>query len=119
LQDVVFGLQVHYAVMTYNIPFFSSSLFDTGRERYGKLRQSIEHFLVMQVGITAFRFIDDKNKYKASKYTFYVFPRSFASINNIFMCQSSSLEFLCQNNFDFNKVRRVIFSEKTIMLRLY
>lgn len=69
----------------------------------------------MQVGITAFRFIEDKNKYKASKYTFYVFPRSFASVDNIFMCQSSSLEFLCQNHFDFNKVRIVIFSEKAIM----
>ncbi|XP_023704440.1 pre-piRNA 3'-exonuclease trimmer isoform X3 [Cryptotermes secundus] len=84
-------------------PAFKPSLFDTGSERYGKLRRSTEHFLIMQVGITAFRFIEDKNKYKASKYTFYVFPRSFASIDNIFMCQSSSLEFLCQNHFDFNK----------------
>lgn len=84
-------------------PEFKPSLFDTGSERYDKLSQGIERFLIMQVGITTFRFIEDENKYKASKYTFYVFPSSFASIDNVFMCQSSSLEFLHKNYFDFNK----------------
>jgi len=66
----------------------------------------------MEVGITAFRCIQNKNKYEANRYTFYVFPRSFAFIDNTFMCQASSLEFLCQHNFDFNKVRNVIYLKK-------
>ncbi|XP_069669243.1 pre-piRNA 3'-exonuclease trimmer-like isoform X3 [Periplaneta americana] len=86
-------------------PEYKPSLFDTGNERYKKLRLSIEQFLVMEVGITTFRCIEDEYKFEANRYTFYIFPRSFASVDNKFMCQASSLEFLCQNNFDFNKVR--------------
>ncbi|XP_069669242.1 pre-piRNA 3'-exonuclease trimmer-like isoform X2 [Periplaneta americana] len=84
-------------------PEYKPSLFDTGNERYKKLRLSIEQFLVMEVGITTFRCIEDEYKFEANRYTFYIFPRSFASVDNKFMCQASSLEFLCQNNFDFNK----------------
>lgn len=79
------------------------SLFDTGSERYDKLRLSIEQFVVMEVGITTFQFIEEKYKYVANRYTFYVYPRSFGSVDTKFMCQASSLEFLCQHNFDFNK----------------
>lgn len=93
---------------------FSPSLFDTSNERYDKLRRSVQHFIIMQIGICTFRFVQDKNKYEASRYTFYIFPKSFASVDNKFMCQASSLEFLCQHDFDFNKVRKVVHSEKTI-----
>ncbi|KAJ9597777.1 hypothetical protein L9F63_011385 [Diploptera punctata] len=82
---------------------YKSSLFDSGSERYDKLRRNIEHFLVMEVGISAFQFVEDENKYVANTYTFYVFPRSFGSIETKFMCQASSLEFLYQHKFDFNK----------------
>ncbi|GFG28528.1 hypothetical protein Cfor_08890 [Coptotermes formosanus] len=84
-------------------PELKSSLFDTGAERYDKLRQNIGHFIIMEAGITTFRFVQDKNKYEANKYTFYIFPRSFSSIDSKFTCQASCLEFLCQHNFDFNK----------------
>jgi hypothetical protein len=100
-------------LLVYNIALlFFPSLFDTGNERYNKLRQSIEKFIIMEVGISTFRFVHTKNKYEASRYTFYVFPRSCPTVDNKFMCQASSLEFLCQHNFDFNKVRNVIHSEK-------
>ncbi|KRT86447.1 hypothetical protein AMK59_1834, partial [Oryctes borbonicus] len=36
-------------------------------------------------------------------YTFYVFPKKFYNINSMFVFQSSSLQFLCTYNFDFNK----------------
>ncbi|XP_021916008.1 pre-piRNA 3'-exonuclease trimmer-like isoform X2 [Zootermopsis nevadensis] len=84
-------------------PDFKASLFDTSNERYDKLRRSVQHFIIMQIGICTFRFVQDKNKYEASRYTFYIFPKSFASVDNKFMCQASSLEFLCQHDFDFNK----------------
>ena len=66
----------------------------------------------MEAGITTFRFFQDKHKYEAKKYTFYLFPRSFSSIDGKFMCQASCLEFLCQHNFDFNKVRYLTCCEK-------
>ncbi|PSN35310.1 Pre-piRNA 3'-exonuclease trimmer [Blattella germanica] len=68
-----------------------------------ELKPSIENFVVMEIGITTFQFVQEENKYLSNKYTFYIFPRSFSSIDSRFMCQASSLEFLCQNNFDFNK----------------
>lgn len=90
---------------------FSPSLFDTGNERYDKVRQNIGQFIIIEAGITTFRFVQDQNKYEADKYTFYLFPRSFSSIDSKFMCQASSLEFLSQHNFDFNKVRNTMCSE--------
>jgi hypothetical protein len=90
----------------------SCSLFDTGAERYDKLRQNIGHFIVMEAGITTFRYVQDQNMYEANEYTFYLFPRSFSSIDSKFMCQASCLEFLCQHNFDFNKVRNITCCEK-------
>jgi hypothetical protein len=68
----------------------------------------------MEIGMTTFRHVQDENKYEASRYSFYVFPRPFGSIDNKFMCQASSLEFLCQHNFDFNKVRYVMYSEENM-----
>jgi hypothetical protein len=91
---------------------FSFSLFDNGAERYDKLRQNVGQFIIMEVGVTTFRFFQDKHKYEAQKYAFYLFPRSFSSLDNKFMCQASCLEFLCQHDFDFNKVRYVTYCEK-------
>ena len=58
----------------------------------------------MQIGITAFQFDQQNYKYVGNRYKFYVYPRSFASLDTKFMCQASSLEFLCQHRFDFNRV---------------
>nr|CAD7461935.1 unnamed protein product [Timema tahoe] len=79
------------------------SLFDNGRERYQKLRQCLGGYIVLQIGLTSFRFCRQGNAYVSTTYNFHVFPRSFFSLDNSFSCQASSLEFLSRHNFDFNK----------------
>nr|CAD7595996.1 unnamed protein product [Timema genevievae] len=79
------------------------SLFDNGRERYHKLRQCLGGYIVLQIGLTSFRFCRQGNAYVSTTYNFHIFPRSFFSLDNSFLCQASSLEFLSRHNFDFNK----------------
>nr|CAD7429727.1 unnamed protein product [Timema monikensis] len=83
--------------------FISRRLFDNGRERYHKLRQCLGGYIVLQIGLTSFRFCRQGNAYVSTTYNFHVFPRSFFSLDNSFSCQASSLEFLSRHNFDFNK----------------
>ncbi|XP_063228328.1 pre-piRNA 3'-exonuclease trimmer-like isoform X2 [Bacillus rossius redtenbacheri] len=79
------------------------SLFDSASERYAKLLRNLDGCIIIQMGLTAFRFHRDENKYVASTYNFYVFPKPFASVDMKFVMQSSSVEFLCLHGFDFNK----------------
>lgn len=58
----------------------------------------------MQIGVSAFAFDAENNSYEVDMYTFYVFPKKFHDMNSMFVFQSSSLQFLCTYNFDFNKV---------------
>ncbi|KAF2897791.1 hypothetical protein ILUMI_08378 [Ignelater luminosus] len=83
---------------------FENSLFDSGNERYAKLRATVEQMIPLQIGLSAFIFDPDNNSYKAHVYTFYIFPRSFTYIDVKFLCQSSSLQFLNAYNFNFNKL---------------
>ncbi|XP_063228329.1 pre-piRNA 3'-exonuclease trimmer-like isoform X3 [Bacillus rossius redtenbacheri] len=87
------------------------SLFDSASERYAKLLRNLDGCIIIQMGLTAFRFHRDENKYVASTYNFYVFPKPFASVDMKFVMQSSSVEFLCLHGFDFNKVLVVKVSE--------
>lgn len=80
------------------------SLFDTAEARYRKLRKTFEQVIPLQIGITPYLFNADSNTYTAEIFTFYVFPKPFFNIDNTFLCQSSSLQFLCTYRFDFNKV---------------
>lgn len=80
------------------------SLFDTPQERYAKLYAIAQEIIPVQVGVTAFLFNPDENSYTGKVYSFYLFPRSFISTDKTFMCQASSLQFLCDHAFDFNKV---------------
>ncbi|XP_048761264.2 poly(A)-specific ribonuclease PARN-like isoform X2 [Ostrea edulis] len=79
---------------------------DTPEERYQKLRKGSCDFLVFQVGLCTFCFNKENNKYEARPFNFYVFPRPYsrAAPDCRFMCQSSSIDFLASQNFDFNKV---------------
>lgn len=89
----------------YRFYFLHFSLFDSPSERYEKLRMLCNQIIPMQIGISAFTFDAENNSYLADVYTFYVFPKKFHSINSLFVFQSSSLQFLCCHNFDFNKVQ--------------
>lgn len=79
-------------------------MFDTPKDRYQKLKESSEKFLAIQLGISAFKYNRDEHKFSASTYTFHLFPRPFPKLDFRFMCQSTSVEFLCNYHFDFNKL---------------
>ncbi|GFO44635.1 poly(a)-specific ribonuclease parn, partial [Plakobranchus ocellatus] len=80
--------------------------FDTPEERYLKLRHGSTDFMLIQFGLCAFKVDEEKRIYEAKPYNFYVFPRpsSRNAPDRRFMCQSSSLDFLICNGFDFNKL---------------
>ena len=81
---------------------------DTPAERYYKLKEGSKDFLLIQFGLCAFTWDKEKSKYVAKPFNFYVFPRQFGrhTPDVRFLCQSSSVEFLAEQNFDFNKLFR-------------
>lgn len=84
--------------------FFIFSLFDTPCIRYNKLQNEMKDFLIIQFGLTTFRFNSDKNQYVSSTYSFYLKPSTFFDKNLKFSCGVQSMEYLYENNFDFKKV---------------
>ncbi|XP_062601439.1 poly(A)-specific ribonuclease PARN-like [Saccostrea cucullata] len=84
---------------------FHISPLDTPEERYQKLRKGSSDFLVFQVGVCTFCYDEENSKYETRPFNFYVFPRphSRAAPDCRFLCQSSSIDFLASQDFDFNK----------------
>jgi len=88
------------------------SLFDDGADRYKKLRENAARgAIINQVGLAIFtrygRGGDGPDEYVCDAYTFYVCPHShFGGHDPAFVLKPSSIEFLAQNNFDFNKFLR-------------
>jgi len=80
--------------------------YDTIEEKYRKLRQGSQNFLLLQYGICCFTWNEAEKKYIAQPFSFYIFPRPYKrNMNDVFFtCQSSSLDFLANNKFNFNKV---------------
>uniref|UniRef100_A0A1B6LCA4 Uncharacterized protein n=1 Tax=Graphocephala atropunctata TaxID=36148 RepID=A0A1B6LCA4_9HEMI len=85
-------------------PKLKNSLFDSCADRYLKLKCSIEQFTIFQFGLAIFHFNRDANQYTVDVYSFYTFPCSFGPVDNRFLCQTTSWEFLQAHNFNFNKV---------------
>nr|CAB3264978.1 poly(A)-specific ribonuclease PARN [Phallusia mammillata] len=85
---------------------FNTTAYDSPPQRYLKLHSNTHNFLLIQFGMCAFRWSDESQKYKAEAFNFYIFPlKSTVSgvPDRIFSCQSSSLDFLTKQGFDFNK----------------
>jgi len=80
--------------------------YNTLEENYLKTKKGSEHFLILQYGICLFTWNEENNRYTAFPFTFNVYPRPYKRYFNdvMFMVQSSCLDFLSQNNFDFNKL---------------
>lgn len=88
------GLRTGKDVNAYNDP----------SECYAHIRETFSDFLVIQFGVSFFRKVG--NEYKNSTFTFYIFPKPSvkSAPDKIFLCQSSAIDFLASNNFDFNKL---------------
>uniref|UniRef100_A0A1A7X650 Poly(A)-specific ribonuclease PARN n=1 Tax=Iconisemion striatum TaxID=60296 RepID=A0A1A7X650_9TELE len=79
---------------------------DTPEERYTKLKKHSMDFLMFQFGLCTFKYNETKSKYITKTFNFYIFPKPFnrTSPDIKFICQSSSIDFLASQGFDFNKV---------------
>lgn len=82
--------------------------FDTPEERYQKIRKGSVDFLLFQFGLCTFKHNPETGKFEAHPFNFYIFPKPFCkdSPDHRFLCQSSSIDFLASQGFDFNKVFR-------------
>nr|XP_048289195.1 poly(A)-specific ribonuclease PARN isoform X3 [Myodes glareolus] len=83
-----------------------TSGFDTPEERYQKLKKHSMDFLLFQFGLCTFKYDHTDSKHITKSFNFYVFPKPFSrsSPDVKFVCQSSSIDFLASQGFDFNKV---------------
>ncbi|KAG7492032.1 hypothetical protein MATL_G00009820 [Megalops atlanticus] len=81
---------------------------DTPEERYQKLKKHSMDFLLFQFGLCTFKYEQLESKYVMKSFNFYIFPKPFnrSSPDIKFICQSSSIDFLANQGFDFNKVFR-------------
>lgn len=82
---------------------------DTPAERYKKIKEGSKSFLVIQFGLCIFLYDKKMKAYKSKSYNFYIFPNS-SGISGTpdpkFLSQASSITFLSNNGFDFNKLFR-------------
>ena len=90
---------------------------DTPQERYAKVRSGCKDFILIQFGLCAFSWDNEAKQYIAKPFNFYIFPRvcNRQCPDVRFLCQSSSIEFLVEHSFDFNK----LFREGISYLRPY
>ncbi|XP_065065727.1 poly(A)-specific ribonuclease PARN-like [Rhopilema esculentum] len=84
----------------------SKVLFDTPAQRYSRLKTDLSGIIIIQYGICSFKWNEETKCYDAKPFNFYIFPRPYKGKEPFFSCQSSSLEFLAGQNFDFNKLIR-------------
>ncbi|CAL7936045.1 unnamed protein product [Xylocopa violacea] len=98
--------------------------YDKPSQYYSKLKARSMDFLLVQFGLSVFTFNTETQKYSQRSYNFYVFPRrlSRAVPDSRFMCQSSSISFLADQGFDFNKLFKLgitylNMSEEAIMMK--
>jgi len=85
-------------------------MYEETSERYRKILKNTESYMQVQFGLCTFKWNKEDKKYTSKAYNFYIFPMTTSSLRSTpdrtFSCQSSSLEFLVNQGFDFNKVFR-------------
>uniref|UniRef100_A0A6G1SAF7 Poly(A)-specific ribonuclease PARN n=1 Tax=Aceria tosichella TaxID=561515 RepID=A0A6G1SAF7_9ACAR len=96
--------------------------FDLPEERFAREVESSRGYFIMQFGLSCFKRLDHL-KYSNRTYNFYIFPQPHklhGDINRTFSVQAHAIQFLCQHNFDFNKLFRhgvsyLTFQEKKLL----
>uniref|UniRef100_A0A8D8JKF0 Poly(A)-specific ribonuclease PARN n=2 Tax=Culex pipiens TaxID=7175 RepID=A0A8D8JKF0_CULPI len=77
--------------------------FDTPEEVYLKTVENSINFIVIQLGLAAFRVDPESGAVSYKCYNFYCFPKGRV---HVFACQGESMRFLADHGFDFNKLFR-------------
>nr|XP_033776700.1 poly(A)-specific ribonuclease PNLDC1 isoform X3 [Geotrypetes seraphini] len=88
-----------HSVLPHNL---KPSLFDSADDWYRKVKSSIQKFTVCQIGLSIF-FKQKSNRFLSYSYNFYLFPLTFGSVDSEFSIQATSIQFLNEFGFDFNK----------------
>ncbi|GES92892.1 poly(A)-specific ribonuclease PARN-like [Rhizophagus clarus] len=97
--------------------------FDDPQSRYTKVRNAATKFLIIQFGICTYTYSEAENTFVARPFNFYIFPANSdrKDYHDIcFMCSGSSLHFLSNCGFDFNKLiaQGIPFLNKTDEIKL-
>ena len=100
-----------------NVKWGAENSFDTPQERYSKLKEGCRDFIIIQFGLCTFTWDKNQELYIAKPFNFFIFPKVWnrQCPDVRFLCQSSSIDFLTEHNFDFNK----LFREGISYLRPY
>ncbi|KAJ8730314.1 hypothetical protein PYW07_017352 [Mythimna separata] len=80
------------------------SIFDSPEDYYLRCMNGSCEFLLIQFGLSAFYWDEKEKHYMNDTYNFYLYPRGRPGPDRMFLCQSSSLDFLASNGFNFNKL---------------
>ena len=67
------------------------------------MHASVRAFTVLQYGVCTFSFDPDTRCWTVRPFNFWLFPDPKQGADGVFGCQASSLAFLADNGFDFNK----------------
>lgn len=91
-----------------NVKWGVENSFDTAQERYSKLKEGSKEFIIIQFGLCTFTWDKKQELYIAKPFNFYIFPKVWnrQCPDVRFLCQSSSIDFLTEHGFDFNKLFR-------------
>lgn len=92
----------HIGLMTSGYHFQHS---DDMNDRYLKMRQAAKEFSIIQYGVCAFKKVDDRH-YVAKPFNFFIFGGDTEGMTSqrTFLSNASSLQFLREHKFDFNKL---------------
>ena len=82
------------------------SILDTEEERFKKNKTVASSYAIVQCGISVFHLDRETKRLRAKSYSFYLFGPRTRYISKRFGVQSGTLQFLADNNFDFNKWAR-------------
>ncbi|KAJ3046100.1 hypothetical protein HDV00_003850 [Rhizophlyctis rosea] len=79
---------------------------DDPQDRYSKMVASASTYVIVQFGVCCFKWDPERKSYISKPFNAYIFPRAgtrFFQLDRDFVSQASSLQFLSENDFDFNK----------------
>jgi hypothetical protein len=85
-----------------SIDTYTSSI-KTIKEYYNQRSNFIKQITIFQFGLAIFSKTSDQHKYHVNTYNFYLNPSSMHPIDVKYIIQSSSIKFLSEYKFDFNK----------------
>lgn len=101
----------------------SLNRFDLPDERFAKAFELSRGYFIMQFGLSCFTRCQNQLEYSNRTYNFYIFPQpheGYGDVNRTFSLQAHAIQFLSENNFDFNKLFKhgisyLTFEEKQVL----